>query len=615
MVRLRGACNFWAEMVVLWANVHTTDMDTAEIAALQDKIFEFLYQKYLDARAKGEEFYFLTTDDNAKSLFRQGYKWENKEWFEGDGVHILLTFWRSPHFRNPIGFPLCLTINPVKQTAYLTVEGLTNFVLPVNDANEDTTPRTQPIKEEYQHFFEGLRKVLKMKGEKKEYEGSDYLNIVAQFLENEKPVIDKYVKQYKFESNAKITPLEKDAFLRNVTGIQTFRKSKDPIPSQLPFSLLDIWVRNYKGIESIHIDDIGPNAQWIFLTGENGYGKTLILEAIAIGLYGLYLENDKVLLKEASYIETGINRSYRYDRTFSNYFIRGGGLGLTKEFTRPTLLAYGANRTFSDNKAEGTILHLFVQDMGLPFLAKDWYAVGLNDTPRAVRRFEILKEKMKEIGLLIKIDKDKECLMFSQLMEENEPSPYLPFEDLSAAYKNLFLMIGDIIFKFTNYKNEEKDVLSGIVIIDEFELHLHPKMQRLLVEKLTELFPKVQFIVSTHSPIPLLGAPADSVILHVDRTIEKGIRVERLDEAVGKSVDYMLANVFETPEKYGGLTQKRLDEFYVLRDKMLRKEWVNERSFLSLARDLALKDEQIKTKIQFELQQMRKITGKEDLKI
>ena len=69
----------------------------------------------------------------------------------------------------------------------------------------------------------------------------------------------------------------------------------------------------------------------------------------------------------------------------------------------------------------------------------------------------------------------------------------------------------------------------GIVIIDEFDNHLHPKWQRDLVQKLTNIFPKIQFIVSTHSPIPFLGAPKNSVFIKVDRDKENGITAEKLD--------------------------------------------------------------------------------------
>lgn len=47
--------------------------------------------------------------------------------------------------------------------------------------------------------------------------------------------------------------------------------------------------------------------------------------------------------------------------------------------------------------------------------------------------------------------------------------------------------------------------IKGIVVIDEIELHLHPSMQADVLPKLIELFPKVQFIITTHSPLFLLG--------------------------------------------------------------------------------------------------------------
>jgi predicted ATP-binding protein involved in virulence len=87
-----------------------------------------------------------------------------------------------------------------------------------------------------------------------------------------------------------------------------------------------------------------------------------------------------------------------------------------------------------------------------------------------------------------------------------------------------------MINRFTKTQSVENfSALKGIVIIDEFDTHLHPKYQKLFVQKLTELFPKIQFIVSTHSPIPLLGAPANSVIINVSRTREEGIKAELLD--------------------------------------------------------------------------------------
>jgi predicted ATP-binding protein involved in virulence len=66
------------------------------------------------------------------------------------------------------------------------------------------------------------------------------------------------------------------------------------------------------------------------------------------------------------------------------------------------------------------------------------------------------------------------------------------------------------------------------VIIDEIDLHLHPKLQKQLVGQFSKVFPKIQFIVSTHSPIPLLGAESNTVILKVSRTEAEGVQIENI---------------------------------------------------------------------------------------
>lgn len=71
--------------------------------------------------------------------------------------------------------------------------------------------------------------------------------------------------------------------------------------------------------------------------------------------------------------------------------------------------------------------------------------------------------------------------------------------------------------------------MAGVVIIDELDMHLHPSMQKNLPGLLSKAFPKVQFIASTHSPIPLLGAPENSVFIKVENTEERGITCEKLD--------------------------------------------------------------------------------------
>ena len=60
---------------------------------------------------------------------------------------------------------------------------------------------------------------------------------------------------------------------------------------------------------------------------------------------------------------------------------------------------------------------------------------------------------------------------------------------------------------------EKKDInnsirlnqITGIVVIDEIEMHLHSDLQRKILPCLINLFPKVQFVITSHSPLFLLG--------------------------------------------------------------------------------------------------------------
>ena len=68
--------------------------------------------------------------------------------------------------------------------------------------------------------------------------------------------------------------------------------------------------------------------------------------------------------------------------------------------------------------------------------------------------------------------------------------------------KSLLALVGDIARRLilANPSLENPLYGEGIVLIDEIELHLHPKWQREVINKLREVFPNIQFILTTHSP-------------------------------------------------------------------------------------------------------------------
>jgi predicted ATP-binding protein involved in virulence len=79
------------------------------------------------------------------------------------------------------------------------------------------------------------------------------------------------------------------------------------------------------------------------------------------------------------------------------------------------------------------------------------------------------------------------------------------FTKLSDGVKNMIGMVADITYRAAKLNPHLGADVSkqtpGIVIIDEIDLHLHPKWQRRVVEDLKRTFPKIQFFATTHSPL------------------------------------------------------------------------------------------------------------------
>ena len=81
------------------------------------------------------------------------------------------------------------------------------------------------------------------------------------------------------------------------------------------------------------------------------------------------------------------------------------------------------------------------------------------------------------------------------------------FDNLPMGYKRLFSIVFDIAYRsFILNKGSEP---TGIVIIDEIELHLHPTLQQEVLNRFKKTFPEIQFIVSTHSPLVISNIRSD----------------------------------------------------------------------------------------------------------
>ena len=103
-----------------------------------------------------------------------------------------------------------------------------------------------------------------------------------------------------------------------------------------------------------------------------------------------------------------------------------------------------------------------------------------------------------------------------QIIIHLEEQGILPFNALSDGYRNMVAMVADIAHRASrlnpHHGTEAPQKTSGVVLIDEIDLHLHPKWQRHVVHDLKKAFPRLQFIATTHSPFILQSLNPGQVI-------------------------------------------------------------------------------------------------------
>jgi predicted ATP-binding protein involved in virulence len=117
---------------------------------------------------------------------------------------------------------------------------------------------------------------------------------------------------------------------------------------------------------------------------------------------------------------------------------------------------------------------------------------------------------------------------------------------LSSGEKLLFTLVADISAKLAlanpASENPSKEG-AGVVLIDEIDLHLHPKWQRKVVTKLREIFPNVQFVITTHSPALLSNSDRKHV-----RILKNG-EIQASPFVKGRDINSILEDVFEVEER------------------------------------------------------------------
>ncbi len=116
----------------------------------------------------------------------------------------------------------------------------------------------------------------------------------------------------------------------------------------------------------------------------------------------------------------------------------------------------------------------------------------------------------------------------------------LPLRMLSDGYRNTLGMIADIAYRMAELNPHITTDSPGIVLIDELDLHLHPKWQKHIVHDLKTIFPKLQFITTTHSPFIIQS-------LEQGELIKLGNNDGFIGEYSAQSIEDIAENVQDVP--------------------------------------------------------------------
>ena len=300
----------------------------------------------------------------------------------------------------------------------------------------------------------------------------------------------------------------------------------------------EIEIMNIGGISSILLNKI--NTRINIICGENGVGKTNILDSIA----SCFSEFDRNTINKKSGSDNGtirINAIQNNEPKEVYFHIK------IDNFEPSENEKYINNNLYNENK---NLLLYLKTNRGINYKK----VTAINSDPDITYRprtnasgisNEDIKDWLLNRVLHSKHDKhlsetqiknlelSKHCFSilnpsykYSHLDTKNElfletPTGEIYFEYLSSGFKStIFILLG--IIKEIDYRFEKNRIAAvdydGIILIDEIELHLHPEWQGRICTILKTTFPKAQFFITTHSPHVVQTAAYGEVIA-LDRNI------------------------------------------------------------------------------------------------
>jgi len=310
---------------------------------------------------------------------------------------------------------------------------------------------------------------------------------------------------------------------------KVFNKIKKYAP--IPY-IKNITIQNYFFLEKIELINLHNNKE-IYIVGENGDGKTLFLQSLVLALRGNeetvnHLIRDTRNKMKLSVIDSN-GDEYRYVKNDNNY---------------KNIIAYGVHRSrYKGSKNINGYLGLFDSDL------------NLNNMENWLKDLELSELKKEKNSIPLSIVKN----MLIEILDNNltdiqinngkvnfiERGSSVTINELSEGYKSVIIWVSDLLSRLVKLQPTVQNIeeFRGVVLVDEVDLHLHPKWGYSIVEKLRTWFPKIQFIFTTHSPTVILGSSKDAIFFKIYK--EDG--VSKISQPVDNIKNLMANSVSTSP--------------------------------------------------------------------
>ena len=289
-----------------------------------------------------------------------------------------------------------------------------------------------------------------------------------------------------------------------------------------------IHINKIRHLQNIDIPIENDTYPHLILTGKNGSGKTSVLEAVAnkdflsieqrIKYYQDQLNNGNNSVDNERSLENNKKQYasyfgevkidfYNIDDFISKYQ-KGNFIIAFYQANRKVIINEPLNPTKPAIKEVWSTKEMATKEF-LNFLSDLKIQEALARNEKLDHEADLINTWFVDFGkLLKKVFQDEALqLLFNykdysfQILTQGKT---FKFTEMSDGFAAVLEIIIDLILKM-----QRKDSLTrayeqeGIVLIDEVETHLHLELQRLVLPLLTQLFPNIQFIVTTHSPFVL----------------------------------------------------------------------------------------------------------------